>query len=284
MTSTDSHLPRLSIVIPSYNQARYLERSLRSVLDQGYPNLELIVIDGSSTDGSAEILERYHERIAYCVSERDAGQSDALNKGFARASGEIFGWQNADDVYMPESFHAAVHLFQQQPALQVAYSHYYEIDEDDRVTQIYYALPPVSPTFSYATCDIATQAMFWRRAAHERFGGFDIAYERCMDSCLKLHFLTRYTPPSIARVAAFWGAFRRHAAQKTNARGLDRRNLDEETRLTEHFGFQAPDSVRVRLDRIRYRTWQMGNALSRGGVRYTVKRLVTGIKRRGALW
>jgi glycosyltransferase involved in cell wall biosynthesis len=270
--------------MPSYNQARYLERSLRSILDQGYANLELIVIDGGSTDGSVAILERYRGQIAHWVSERDSGQSDALNKGFARAGGELFGWQNADDRYMPGAFDAAAALFQEQPDLQVAYSHYYEIDEDDHLTQVYYALPPALPRFSYATCDIATQAMFWRRAAHEAFGGFDIAYQRCMDAHLKLHFLTRYAPPRIARVEGFWGAFRRHPAQKTNASGLGQRNLDEEALLGERFGYRARDSVAARLERLGYRSRQMGNALRHGGVRYTLERLTTGLKRRGALW
>lgn len=279
-----SAVPRFSIVVPSYNQGRYLERCLRSIVQQDYPDLELIVIDGGSTDDSLAILERYRGRITHLVSEADRGQSDALNKGFALASGEVFGWQNADDLYTPGAFRAAAALFRDRPELQVAYSNYREIDEEDRVTQVYYALAPSRPTFAYATCDIATQAMFWRRAAHQAFGGFDVAYQRCMDSHLKLHFLTRHSPPGILRVEGCWGCFRRHSSQKTNAGGLDQRNLAEESSLARRFGYQASDAATARLDRLAYRGRQMRNALEQGGVRYAVQRLFTGMKRRRSLW
>lgn len=93
--------PKISIVTVTYNQADFLEETLRSVLMQGYPNLEYLVLDGKSTDGTPEILARYHRRLAYCVSEKDEGQSDALNKGLSRASGDILAWLNSDDRYLP---------------------------------------------------------------------------------------------------------------------------------------------------------------------------------------
>ena len=96
-------LPRISIVTPSYNQARFLEQSMRSILDQGYPNLEYIVMDGGSTDGSAEIIHRYAGWLAYWASEPDGGQADAIRHGFARATGEILAWVNSDDLLLPGS-------------------------------------------------------------------------------------------------------------------------------------------------------------------------------------
>jgi glycosyltransferase involved in cell wall biosynthesis len=276
-------LPRLSIVVPSYNQGRYLERCLRSILDQDYPGLELIVIDGGSTDETPAILTRHAARIAHAVSERDRGQADALNKGFALASGEIFGWQNADDAYLPGALRSAGALFAARPDLQVAYGHYQEIDPDDRVQRVYYALAPRPPAFAYATCDIATQALFWRRTAHASFGTFDISYERCMDSQLKLHFLSTYRPPAIERVDATWGAFRRHPAQKTRSDLIDPRNLEEEERLARQFGYGSGSSLGGRANRLAYRGRQMANALAHGGVRYTIERLATGFRRRGGL-
>ena len=100
--------PRVSIVTPSYNQGKFLEETIRSVLLQGYPNLEYIIIDGESTDGSVEIITKYEPWLTYWVSETDRGQSHAINKGFERATGEIFGWINSDDGYLPDTLFAVV--------------------------------------------------------------------------------------------------------------------------------------------------------------------------------
>jgi len=109
---TDSTWPRISIVTPSYNQAQYVEETIRSVLLQGYPNLEYIVIDGGSTDGSVEIIKRYEPRLAYWVSESDRGQAHAINKGFERATGSLLGWINSDDLLLPDALYylASAHL------------------------------------------------------------------------------------------------------------------------------------------------------------------------------
>ncbi|MBD2039813.1 glycosyltransferase family 2 protein [Microcoleus sp. FACHB-672] len=107
--------PRVSIVTPSYNQGQFIEETIRSVLLQGYPNIEYIIIDGGSTDNSLEIIRKYEQWISYWVSEPDSGQSHAINKGFNKATGEIFGWLNSDDYYHPGGLATLVQLRQKQP-------------------------------------------------------------------------------------------------------------------------------------------------------------------------
>lgn len=105
--------PRISIITPSYNQGKYIEETIRSVLMQGYPNLEYIIMDGGSTDESVEIIKKYEPWLTYWASEKDEGQSDAINKGFQRANGEIMAYINSDDVYMPYTFSLIARLFRQ---------------------------------------------------------------------------------------------------------------------------------------------------------------------------
>ena len=113
--------PKISVVTPSYNQAHYLEETIRSVLLQGYPDVELIIIDGGSTDSSIEVIKKYEPWIAYWVSEKDQGQAHAVNKGFRRATGDWIGWQNSDDFYEPGSFYALVQAAVSHPDVDVFY-------------------------------------------------------------------------------------------------------------------------------------------------------------------
>jgi glycosyltransferase involved in cell wall biosynthesis len=113
--------PRVTVVTPSYNQAEFLEETIRSVLLQGYPNLEYIVIDGGSTDGSVDVIEKYSSHIDYWISERDDGQASAINRGWMRASGEVIAYLNSDDLLLPGAVHAVVGKLLEEPAVDLLY-------------------------------------------------------------------------------------------------------------------------------------------------------------------
>jgi glycosyltransferase involved in cell wall biosynthesis len=165
--------PRLTIVTPSFNQATFIERTLQSVLDQGYPNLEYLVVDGASTDGSVDIIERYADRLAWWVSEPDDGQTDALNKGLRRATGDIVAYINSDDYYLPGAFEAAVAALEASDALWVVGSARF-VDTRDRPTALWRPELPRRGRHWWLIdpWGVPQAATFWRREAFTRFGLF----------------------------------------------------------------------------------------------------------------
>lgn len=159
---------RISIVTPSYNQGRFIERTLQSVLSQDIGGLEYLVMDAGSTDQTLPILARYADRLSW-VSEPDRGPSDAINKGFRRASGPIMGWLNSDDVYYPGALNAVLAFFERHPEVDVVYGDTHHIDEHDSILEVY-------PTEDWnwerlkEACFISQPAAFFRRKIFDAFG------------------------------------------------------------------------------------------------------------------
>jgi glycosyltransferase involved in cell wall biosynthesis len=164
-------LPKITIVTPSYNQGAWLERTLCSVLDQGYPNLEYIVIDGGSTDGSKKILERYADRLSYWISEPDRGMYDAIQKGFSRATGELMGWINSDDMHHQRSLFTLAKLFGDLPMVEWMTGCRSVWDEEDRCVATEPARAWSEQHFLLGDHKwIQQESTFWRRSLWQRTG------------------------------------------------------------------------------------------------------------------
>jgi glycosyltransferase involved in cell wall biosynthesis len=183
--------PRLTIITPSYNQADFLQRTLDSVLGQGYDDLEYFVVDGGSTDGSADILSHYDDRLAWWVSERDEGQTDALNKGLARATGDIVAYINSDDYYLPGAFDAAVAALEASDALWAVGGARF-VDAEGRPTEVWWPKPPPKNRIWWllGPWGVPQAATFWRREVFDRYGGFrrDMHYVFDTEFGLRLAF------------------------------------------------------------------------------------------------
>jgi glycosyltransferase involved in cell wall biosynthesis len=165
--------PRLTIITPSFNQAGFIEKTLRSVLDQGYEELEYIVVDGGSTDGSAEIIRGYADRLAWWVSEPDEGQTDALNKGLRRATGDVVAYINSDDYYLPGSFEAAVGELERTDRLWVV-GHCRYHDAEGNLNHVWVPKQPRGGRHWWMLdpWGVPQAATFWRRDAFDRYGLF----------------------------------------------------------------------------------------------------------------
>ena len=173
--------PKVSIVTPSFNQAPFLEKTILSVLDQNYPNLEYIIIDGGSKDGSIDIIRKYEKKLSYWVSEQDAGQSEALNKGFAKATGEIFAYLNSDDLYLPGTLNKVAYFFSKKLKADIVYGHAQIINEQDEIIDVIVSLPYKLKEQLNGVFSIPQQSSFWKCSVFNAVGGFNVENNTCMD-------------------------------------------------------------------------------------------------------
>ena len=205
-------LPLVTVVTPSFNQARFLEETINSVLNQTYPNLQYIIMDGGSSDGSLEIIKKYAARLAHWVSEKDSGQTDAINKGFALAKGEILAWLNSDDTLLPNAIEEAVAYLSEHPETGMVYGDANYIDENSRVRGKFPAAETDLPRLRRGYVHIPQQASFFRRSLWEQVGPLDPKFFFAMDYDLWVRLAEKTGLKYIPRT---WANFRLHADAKT---------------------------------------------------------------------
>lgn len=202
--------PLVSIITPSYNQAKYLEDTINSVLKQDYPALEYIIVDGASTDGSQEIIQQYAEQLDWWVSEPDQGQADAINKGFRKANGEIVAWLNSDDLYLPGTISAAVELFDKNPDVGMVYGDAVSADGNGRLlNELRFDLWDVEDFLQFKM--ICQPAVFMKKEILERVNYLDISYHFFLDHQLWIR-LARET--RLLHSPQVWAVSRYHLEAK----------------------------------------------------------------------
>lgn len=234
-------VPTISIVTPSFNRKKYLAATMESILGQGYPELEYVVVDGGSTDGSVELIDERSEELAWSVSEPDSGPWEAINKGFVHTSGEVMGWLGSDDLLLPWSLSIVGELFSAFPQIEWLTTAFQSTcDENGRIVSCYYHtgysregffrgrnLPGIGAPEAVF---IQQESTFWRRSLWERTGSrLDDSLQLAADFELWARF--HRAPATLYAVATSLGAFRAHGDQKSQA---DRTTYLQEAREVLH--------------------------------------------------
>lgn len=209
-----SDLPLVTIVTPSFNQARYIEATIQSVVGQDYPNIEYLIVDGGSTDGTVDIIKKYEGRISWWVSEQDKGQTDAINKGFNRANGQILAWLNSDDTYEPGAVAQAVQYLLEHPEVGMVYGDCNFIDEEGRVIGRFASAQTDYRLLRQGYVHIPQQTMFFRADLWKQVGPLDPSFYFAMDYDLWTRLAAR---TALKYVPQAWANFRLHTSGKTIA-------------------------------------------------------------------
>lgn len=233
----------ISIVTPSFNQGDFIERTLLSVIEQKYPNAQYYVQDGGSTDNTVEILEKYQTFLTGWSSEKDSGQSNAINKGMSKTAGEIMCWLNSDDLLLPNSLNTVSEFFANNPEIDVVYGNRILIDEKDMMIGRWILPAHDGNIISWADY-IPQETLFWRRRIWEKVGGrIDESFRFAMDWDLIVRF--RDVGARFAHIDQFLGAFRIHANQKTSA-VINEIGFLEMGKIRERTLGRAPSQMEIR--------------------------------------
>lgn len=241
--------PKISIVTPSFNQGRYIEQTILSVLDQHYPNLEYIIIDGGSTDQTIDIIKKYESHISYWISEPDGGQTDAINKGFAKSSGDIFNWINSDDYYQPGTFQVLADSFDDSSVNVVCGREWGFNDEDPNEKILHPGSILADNVFETIRVGIIDQpCTFFRRKKIEGFFPLCTKLRYVMDRQLWYCYLLKYGHAGIVKLKDIFTQFRLHSGSKSMAEAQLFENEFAQLRSSLLHQLKAPEILIAQLD------------------------------------
>lgn len=247
-------LPLVSIITPSFNQASFLEETITSVLTQDYPRIEYIIMDGGSTDDSVAVIQKYADRLAYWESVKDKGQTDAINKGFNRASGDILAWINSDDTYNPTAVGEAVKFLIEHPEIAMVYADCDFINEHGEVIGKFASRQTDYAKLRSGYVHIPQQTMFFRSTYWKRLGPLDPSFYFAMDYDLWVRIAKQ--APIQYLPGKTWANFRIHTSSKTNVN--DERGWKEMLRVHYRDGgsFFAPIVAKYYLRKVIGPLWK----------------------------
>lgn len=236
-------LPRITVITPSYNQGNYLRETCRSILEQNYPNLEWFIVDGGSTDNTVEVIREFQPHLTWWTSEKDRGQTDALNKGYARATGDICCFVNSDDILKPGVLHYAARAFTPDVNWIVGWAVYFDNAGDEWV---YGPLSTRQPTDMFLHNPVPQIASFWRTSARDKAGLFDEAYQWSFDYeyWMRMYFKAGWRPKMVRRCL---GGFRLHVESKSVSLGT--KFIGENQRIHDSYRSHLSTAEQAELTR-----------------------------------
>ncbi|MEN8263541.1 MAG: glycosyltransferase family 2 protein [Nitrospirota bacterium] len=236
-----SNLPKITIVTPSYNQGKFLRETIESVINQDYPNLEYFIIDGGSTDESVDIIREYEDRIDWWVSEKDKGQSDAINKGFRKASGELLCWVNSDDILLPGCLQEVGSSYIENGKPELIHSNFLYIDQNSLVTRMI-RIPKLSRFFMYrGVWSVSVPSSFFSKQLLGEIGYLNVNYHISMDLDTWMKMIEKGA--RIHHIPKYLGAFRRHQDSKTLKLLQLRKKRDGSSEHTRIFDAALPETT-----------------------------------------